>query len=164
MIRLFRPAWDSENEKRAVRAVEKMTDRVQLLRVVKEARCRQARIAAINKIIGHDQELQDLLAKIAKNANRKHVRINPIVKRNDQDLLANIAINAKDKEFCMKAVEKLTDQKALAKVAKSSKYSEVRLAAVYKITDPSVLVDIAKCDRESEVRVAAEQRLADISV
>ena len=49
-MRLFRPAWDSKNETRAIRAVTKMTDEIKLARIAKEVRSWQARVAAVKKI------------------------------------------------------------------------------------------------------------------
>jgi hypothetical protein len=46
----FRPAWDSKNEERAVKAVEKIKDETTLARAAKEAYCWEARKAAVEKL------------------------------------------------------------------------------------------------------------------
>ena len=47
---LFKPAWMSENEEKALRAVAKLTDQTLLARVVREAVVCKARTAAVEKL------------------------------------------------------------------------------------------------------------------
>jgi len=88
-MRLFRPAWDSKNEYRAVRAVNKLTDETKLIRVVKEARCRAARKAAVEKITD-----QNVLVYFARNDNNdSDVRIAASHKLVEFDLEEDLLIN-----------------------------------------------------------------------
>ena len=67
---VFRPAWDSKNEKRAVKAVNKLKNVAKLIRLVKEALCLKARIAAVKTITD-----QKVLAYVAKTNKERDVCI-----------------------------------------------------------------------------------------
>jgi len=99
---LFGQAWNSKNPKRAVKAVRKMTDETELRRAAKEAKCKEARTAAIDKLINTDQ---NILAEIARSADMRDVRINPVQKLTDPKLLAEIAKNDNDYDLCIAAVK-----------------------------------------------------------
>jgi len=132
-MRLFRPAWDSKNEKRAVKAVEKLTDEVLLARIAKEARCWRARIAAVEKLTD-----QNVLADIAENANEYHLRKAAVEKLTELNVLADVAKNGTDSYDRKKAVKKLTDQSVLAYVAKNNTNSNVRIVAAKKLIDKTM--------------------------
>jgi hypothetical protein len=153
---LFTPAWKSKNEKRALRAVEKMTDQKKLERVAKEAESRSVRATAVRKLTD-----QTVLADIAKNDSNWDVREAAVEKLTDQTVLADIAKNDSDGYIRSAAVKKLTDQTVLAHIAKNDSWESVRSAAVKKLTDQTLLADIAKNDSDSYVRKAAVDKLTD---
>jgi hypothetical protein len=66
---LFTPIWKSKNEKRALRAVRKMTDQKKLEMIIKEDERRDIRIAAVKNLTN-----QTLLANIVKNDDDWDVR------------------------------------------------------------------------------------------
>ena len=84
-MRLFRPAWDSKNEKRAVKAIKKLTDQNVLVDVAKNAKYSIVRVAAVKKITD-----QIVLADIAKYDNDREVCIAAAVKITDEILLSNL--------------------------------------------------------------------------
>ena len=47
---LFEPAWRSEKEEKALRAVAKLKSEAALIRAAREAKCLQARKVALNKL------------------------------------------------------------------------------------------------------------------
>jgi hypothetical protein len=84
-MKLFRPAWDSKNEKRALKAVAKITDQAMLARVAKEARYTRPRILAIERV-----DDQILLADLATKDSHYHVRRTAVKRLTDPLLLAKI--------------------------------------------------------------------------
>jgi hypothetical protein len=169
---LFTPAWKSENEKRALKAVAKMTNQRKLARAAKDALHCSVRQAAVEKLTN-----QALLADVAKNAkddNRgwgvtlSDVRQAAVEKLTDQTLLADVAKNAKNtdtswrrtgSDVCQAAVRKLTDPILLADVAKYAEDNYARKSAVEKLTDPTVLACIARNDINYLVRKTATVEL-----
>jgi hypothetical protein len=157
-MRLFRPAWDSKNGRRAKKAVEKITDEAKLERIAKEARSGGAREAAVERVTN-----QSLLADIAQNDKEYYyVRIAAVKRVTDQSILADVAQNDKDSDVRWAAVERVTDQSVLTDIAKNDKDSDVRRAAVERVTDQSLLTDIAQNDKENiYVRIAASHGLVN---
>jgi predicted regulator of amino acid metabolism with ACT domain len=146
---LFTPAWNSKTEERALRAVEKMTDRTKLARVAKKAKNREVRYAAFAKLTDQDRIV---LADVAKNADYSDVRYDAVAKLTDQRGLADVAKNAGDSDVRKAAVANLTDQGVLADLAKNDSDSDVRQAAVSKLTNPEALKSVV------------EKYLSDISI
>jgi len=157
-MRLFRPAWDSKNEKRAVKAVNKLKDETKLVHVAKEARCLQARLAAIG-----NKKLTDpnVLADIAKNDEDSTVSTAAFIKLISKNLIAATANYDENSDVRLKAVGSLDDQDLLVSVAKKARYSDARIAAVKKLTDPKLLVDVAKNAGYGDVRMIATNRVVD---
>ena len=111
-MRLFRPAWDSGNVKRATRAIDKITDPAKLARIAKTARSESARKTAVEKITD-----QSVLADVAKNDEDWHVREDVVKRLTDQYEFADIAKTATDKDIRRKAVDRLTDRDVLTEIA-----------------------------------------------
>jgi hypothetical protein len=163
---LFTPAWKSRNEKRALKAVEKMTDQQKLAKVAKEARNWRARLEAVYELTD-----QTVLADIAKNDKDSYMRKAAVKTLTDQTVLADVAKNDKDRDVReaavekltivrKAAVEKLTDPAALADIAKNDKeLTDVRKAAVCELTDQTALADIAKNANNYDVRKKAIEKL-----
>ncbi|MDR2026288.1 MAG: hypothetical protein LBQ01_01860, partial [Prevotellaceae bacterium] len=107
-MKLFSPAWNSENEKTALRAVEKITGQKKLAQVAKEAKNSNVRAAAVRKLGDADWLL---LGDIAKNDSYAGVRAAAVGKLGGayRYLLADIAKNDSDKDVREVAVGKLTD-------------------------------------------------------
>jgi hypothetical protein len=102
---LFTPAWKSNNEKRALRSIEKMTDPEKLKRVVKEAENRYVRKAAVEKLTD-----QNVLADVAKNDSDSDVRKAAVEKLTDQNVLADVAKNSNDRKIRRISIKKLDNE------------------------------------------------------
>jgi hypothetical protein len=132
---LFTPAWKSKNKKRALRAVEKITDQIKLARVAKEAWTWEVRKAAVKKLTG-----QSALADIAKNASNSHVRKAAVEKLTDQNALADIVKNDVDWDVRRAAVERLFASDKLKDVVEY--FSNIDISNVKN--NASILIPIAK--------------------
>jgi DUF917 family protein len=129
---LFTPAWKSKNEEKALRAVEKMTDRKKLEEVAKTAENGKVRRAAVKKITD-----QSVLADIARNDKDSDVCKAAVEKIIDlSPSIGEIVKVDKDelKKFRLAAVEKLTDQSVLADIAKNAEDEYLREAAIHRLT------------------------------
>jgi hypothetical protein len=156
-FRLFRPAWDSEDERKAIKAVNKLKNEVKLARVAKEAQNRLVREAAVKKITN-----QKLLADVAVNSKQlwtEPVGMAAVEQITDQNLLAYVAKN--DGWVHEEAIKKITDLNILADIAKNAESSSARNAAIKKLTDQKVLVDVAENDKDVYVRMLAAKNLTD---
>jgi hypothetical protein len=152
---LFRPAWDSKDWYRAVKAVKKIKDEAKLERIAKEARCWDARQAAVERLTG-----QSLLVDIAWNDEDSDVCAAAVKRLADQSILADIARNHKNWFVRRTATGRLTDQNLLAVIARNDEDNYVRMIAVERVTDQSLLADVARNDKEDiRVRIAASHRL-----
>jgi hypothetical protein len=153
---LFTPAWKSKNHKRALDAVEKMTDQKTLAKVAKKARIGVAREAAAAKLTN-----QRMLADVAINAGDSGARKAAVANLTDQNALSYIAVIDRNEDVRREAIVNLTDQSVLICIAKNRGFDSVREAAIAKLTDQHVLADIAKNDNNWEVCRAAVERLTD---
>ena len=117
---LFKPAWESANKEKALKAVEKLTNQTKLKVIAKNTAIFGAvRFAATIKV--DDQMLaQEMFADIAKNDNNSNVRYRAVSKLDDQSLLAGLAFS-NDKSVRMVVAGKLADtalaQKIYASIA-----------------------------------------------
>ena len=80
-MRLFKPAWQSKNSKRAVKAVNKLTDQNELERAAREAMNGYARMSAIGKLTD-----QNVLIDIAKNDKHRDIRRAAINNLTDENI------------------------------------------------------------------------------
>ena len=129
---LFRPAWDSWREDKAVEAVNRLTHEATLARAAIKARCRKARIKAIEKLTN-----QPVLIFLAKYDWDRIIRIAAIEKVNDQKVLAEIARSNTSNEVRTAAFKRLMSlvndaSNALDEIARNSKYCSVRKHGISK--------------------------------
>jgi hypothetical protein len=166
-MRLFRPAWDSKNAKRAIKAVVKIKDEAKLVRIAKEARRYDARQAAVERLTN-----QSVLADIARSDEDHRVRQTAVKRVTDPSVLEDVARNDGARDVRKAAVERVTDPSVLADVARNDGVSDVRKAAVerlvnYDLEDDLLMYiiqmsgDVLKNSKyENERRSAAETLLA----
>ena len=100
---LFKPAWMSEKEESALRAVEKETNQNRLSKIVKDAPLLDVRCAAARKMTD-----QAMLAKIAVDNEDEYVRRAAVEKLTDQSLIEHIALNERHSYVREMAIEQLT--------------------------------------------------------
>jgi hypothetical protein len=162
-MRLFRPAWDSKDWRKAVAAVEKIDDEneAELIRVARKARCLQARQTALIKLVTWDTALDLTAFNIAQDSTDSHFVIAVVKKLSDPILLARVAKEAWCKEAGLSAVKNLSAPTLLADIAKNGRYSDVRIAAVERVTDPLLLTNLIKYDNDSSIRIAASHQLVN---
>ncbi|MDR0324481.1 MAG: hypothetical protein LBI19_00110 [Oscillospiraceae bacterium] len=163
---LFKPAWQSKNIEKAIRAVKKITDQTMLAEIGKTAEYGVVRFAAIEMITD-----QVILADIAKKKhNSSHTRIMVAEKLTDKAIadtvFADIVINDNSRDNTsqkkrFELVKKLTDQLSIANVAKNAIDIAVREAAIHKLTDQSTLTHITINEQNNGLRKEALLRITN---
>ena len=160
---LFKPAWQSDNEEKALRAVEKVIDQQKLAEIAKTAPLDDVRIAAVEKIVN-----QSVLEYIAKNDTDDYVRVSAIRKMTNQSALLELAKRKDCNRHLDKvsypsvvATKKLTEQNAISEVGLNAFEYCARVAAIENINDRSVLHKIAKNDKDEWVRAKAAVKIND---
>ncbi|MDR2496415.1 MAG: hypothetical protein LBD21_04735 [Tannerellaceae bacterium] len=171
--------------------VEKLTDQACIADVARNAKNREARIAAIEKLIA--EEFQPLLAEIAKtdensgfskaavealtdqtciadvacNARDRYVRkaaINKLIAEDHQPLLIEIAKTDMDSDVCKAAFKKILPtehQPTLAEIAKAHVDYFELKAIVEKLTDQACIADVARNAKNRIARIAAIEKFTD---
>jgi hypothetical protein len=156
------PAWKSENEAKAIKAVEKMTNKAQLALAALESLSWKVKYEAVKN---ENLKDQGVLAEIAKNADEDFIRLEAIKKLTDQNVLAEIAKNDNDSYVRIEAAEKLTEltlaQQVFAGLAKNNNDNTVRRKAVTNLTDQSILAYVAQNDNDHRIRMDAAEKLID---
>jgi hypothetical protein len=156
-MRLFRPAWDSDNEEEALEAVAKIRDEARLARVAKKTRCYKARKAAMERVTN-----QSLLADIIKNVKECcDIHIAALKRVTGQRLLADIALYGRIGYLCLSAAARVTNPGQHEHIAKEARHWLARMAAVTRVTNQRLLADIARKDKNSYVRKVAAHQLVN---
>ena len=157
---LLKPAWKSNNEKRAIKEVGGETSQAILAEIAKNAPLKTVRESAIRKITD-----QSLLADVAINYGYEESCKAAINKMSDQKQIARVALEAQSPNIniIVAAIDKLNDQKLLERVALEVEYM-VREHAVDKLTNQVVLTNIAKTDKHPKIRKCAIKKLIDQKV
>lgn len=164
---LFKPAWRSSNEEKALRAVDRMTRQRELFEVVI---CKDG----VSSIVRHKalEKLTDsiLLADVAENSMSIDLRIAAVNKLSDDSLLASIP---KDHHEVVSAVTNrrielintITNQSELLNIVKNEGNLELRWTAAKKLNDPLAKMeffrDIALNHYDGETRLRAAVELGD---
>ena len=146
-MKLFRPLWYSRNEKRAVKAVEKIKDEAKLVRVISEARCWLARKVAAGKLT--DQELilqaleeikcyncmdiQFILVKKLENTSIAQKLLSEIVA-----IFSSYNVSQSTLDFKNAVLDCITEQSALFYVADRSRIHQIYLKAIEQLTDANL--------------------------
>jgi hypothetical protein len=152
-MELSTPAWKSEDEEEALRAVREITNVDELLDAILTAENWKVRVTALEKL--STPLMFGYVAFKDKETIVRKIAINHIT---HQGLLAYIAKDNDDFQARETAVEKLEDQGVLADIATSDEHWSVRRTAVMKLTNEFVLANIVQNDEE-EVREAAVETL-----
>lgn len=136
----FKPSWMSQNEKKAIRAVEKLTDQKELIRVVRESKNDNVRSAAVKKITD-----QKVLVDLALTDSSHWIRTFAVEGLTDQAALVDVLMKSDSVGF-IEAVTKISDQAVLANLALNSRYCGVQRKAIRCLSDQRVLEEIASND------------------
>jgi hypothetical protein len=136
---LFKPAWQSKNKEKALKAVEKITDQNVLADIAKSNTAHEdIRIAAVEKIT--DQNVLADIAKIRYNFLYK-LRNTAAEKLTEPKILVDV-IKSCNESVGLLLLEKITDQKLLSIIAENCVNNYVKLEAAKKITDKGFAQEI----------------------
>jgi len=181
---LFKPAWQSDNQEKALRAVEKETDQIKLAVIANNAPLDNVRVAAVNKLTNqtvlaemakHEKNEwiyvaavkiltdQATLAYVAKNRNSSYERKVAVQKLSNQRILAEIAQNDNDYDVQKTAFGNITNQYFLEEIARNTGCF-LRNSAVEQLKNQEILIDIARNDKNDDIRIDAAIRLTDKSI
>jgi len=161
---LFIPTWQSDNKKKALKAVEKEISQIKLAEIAKNAPLFDVRKAAVDKLID-----QILLSEIViKNKGYHNMAVEAVKKLTDQSLLVDVAISCTNTPVLMEAVKKLTDQKTLTDFAQNSINIFPRVVAIDKLSDQTLAQklfdDIIKEPISSSMRIELVRILTNQSM
>lgn len=169
-MELFKPAWMSKTEKKALKAAEKVSDQIKLGIMAKKAPCSSVRVTAIEK-------LADLntLVEVAENDADFNVRLKAFRKLPEQmrtqKMRMDIAINGNGNKEQKEIIAQLTDQEFLTKLTAkkaaaelaNKRLSELALLEVEQTDDQKVLAAIAR-NENHKARIEAILKLTDRTV
>ena len=160
---LFKPAWQSDNQEKAIKAIEKISNENILKKIVTEAIHHDIRYAAINKI-NDETFLKEAISK-----DKKLLWIEVVEKITDETFLKKIVLKHWSNYICEIAIKKITDMEFLKEVALNDKddwYEDKnhRLAviAVGMLTNDTYLKEIITKGRDRKVRKLALAKINDI--
>jgi len=119
---LFTPAWKSKDKKKAIEAVEKLTDQSVLKKVALNDSHKIVRRTAVGNITN-----QPFLKEVALNDSHLDVCLVSVNNITDQSFLKEIALKASHIDVCLFAVRKITEQSILAELALTRERSLVFL-------------------------------------
>jgi hypothetical protein len=149
---LFKPAWQGENEEKALKAVSKILDSAKLEEIANNAPLDVVRYFAIKRISSMSNTRLGAAERLFNNA------------INTQSILRVVALTDNDRMFRQYAVGKLTNLELLAFIAKNDPHASVRSEAVKKINDQSILEAVSLHDTDWEVRMNAIMKVTNQSV
>jgi hypothetical protein len=183
---LFKPKWDRSDQAARLAAIERIGDREVLAKIATTGSFRDARAAALRKLIAvyyknilgeyklntvarevieqiDDQVLLGALVKAdIHNDLRKAAINNPNL--TDQRLFSEVALSKQGWSIREAAISRLKDQSLLAGIAKNDPDFLARLEAVRSLTDQSHLARIASNDPYPSLREVAVSKLTDQSL
>ncbi|MCL2528203.1 MAG: hypothetical protein FWE42_07255 [Defluviitaleaceae bacterium] len=182
---LFKPAWQSKNLKKAINAIEQLSDQDLLSEIARDCvytdkknvmhqdripMAYPVRLAAFKKLTDHEK-LMSVATYTSYDGDIEEMAIKKLTKQDDLRLVALYSNRLRNR---LLAIEKLTDQKALADIAQMSTNSAVyverfrrfgedfnkcRIAAIMKLSDKTILTHIEKSENDAIIRKAAQERL-----
>lgn len=115
------PAWNSENGKKATKAIAKIKDQTKLLKIAKKARLHAARDAAVQKMTN-----QAFLAEVVKQREFGYTWKHALEKITDQNVLLDIIASYHYNDVRRAATAKLTDKKVAQQALKKLFYEYIK--------------------------------------
>ena len=132
---LIKPAWQSDNKEKALRAVEKETSMEVITKMIQKAVLSEVRQAADEKL----KRITDLLIIANKELDKHQFSSMEYLDRtSSQSLVEHFRYASRE------AISKISSQSVLADIAKNATDSGSQEAALAKITAPEMLLDIIK--------------------
>lgn len=150
---LFKPVWMSNNEKKALKAIEMENNQTTLFEIAMTASLDSVRQAARHKL-----SEQSFLVKIALTMYESDMQpdVSVISKLTDQAIIAQIVKKAdihrmtykhwEHESYATRFVSGLNDPELLTDVAINADDTVISEKAVDKLTDPQLLLSVAVCD------------------
>ncbi len=138
-MEIFSPVWMKKDVKRALKAVEKMVNQKQLVKVAYEAPLLAVRKAAVEKITD-----PAVLAGIAlQEENEILLREAAIKKISDLSLPVPTAQKAKHQELLLEAIECISEQTLLANITRNLRNKNPIPEVIKGISDQALLARVA---------------------
>ena len=155
MTGLFKPAWMSKNEKKALKAVEKETDQNELGNIANNAPIYKIRNIAAEKL---SDENSILFVAIYTSDDDIFEMLSKKLSQSDMVRIAATTPYFKRSETIINTI---TNQSEIAQIARGAMHSGVRILAIKKLTDQPMLMDIVENEKDYKVRREAVKKLAD---
>ena len=144
----FKPAWQSKDYEKALKAVLNEADEIKLAFI---AKAKGETFIGVRKAAVKRLSDQNILTDIATNGEsdikyEAKKRLNDLIllqiKTADQNTLINFVKKVDNSSILKEIIKRLTDQKTLSDLAKSEKHAGVRLLAAEKLIDNVVAQEI----------------------
>lgn len=139
---LFKPGWMSENEQKALKAIEKLTDEKNLLQAALQGASHEVRAAAVRKISDND-----LLLQVTEQGKDHEVILAAAERMTDPDGLIRVLEERlgchEIREIILPKLLATEDEDALFKAAGRIAGSSYADPLVKRITDPDRLTELA---------------------
>ena len=159
----FTPAWKSENEEKALKAVAKITDQDTLVLVAKTASSFKAIRAAIRKINSIDALIDLAEAYIDQDAVQERLEM-LFGAMGDKSIFNEWAQNHSNLTVRIAAVNNVTDQRVLVDAILNSSDFSLWEYAIKNISDQDLLVEIVEnCRIHDSVRKTAAIKVQDLA-
>lgn len=166
-----KPVWMSENQKKALKAVERETDQTKLVYIIENASDITVCEAAVKKLT-NEEVLVDIakyfgiegnIATQQRNHNKRvRIREAALDTLTNQEMIADVAKLHNDNRLVIfKVFGKLTDEKILADVVKKIINNGIISALPQELTNQEILLDIANCANNENIRFLAYKQLKD---
>lgn len=162
---IFTPAWKSENEKKALKAVEKCKDDDKLVAIALEAPLESVCFAAVEKL-NFDHNLE----KVVRESRNREMRVAALKKMTDSkrvwDIIDNSKIWKEDRELYKIGLTRISDPKWIKEIICRKHDYELCLLAMKQVNfkrdySKSELRDIAENAIPIEARIEALNILND---
>ena len=140
IMELFKPAWKSADEKRAIKAVARVSDQKELAKIAIEAPIENVCVEAVKKIDNQSILFDMITSDLIVNWKVRVTAINQLI---DQKLLEQIASSKLEAKIREVAIKKLTNKDVLIEIAKNDNFEELRKEAIKKIEDEAIIGNLA---------------------
>lgn len=150
----FRPAWQSNNQEKALKAVETENNQTKLATIAQKASSAYVRITAVRKLTD-----QTVLESIAQNDSDSYVRERATGKLTNKDVLKSLFENDTSASVRVTAMNLLNDQSIYIICAKNDSDKRARIDAIFSLNDQDYLAELIDNSTDYDLCLAAWRRL-----
>lgn len=149
------PAWKKNNEKKALRFVEKCTVQEQLKTIATEAPLKQVRVAAVRKL----RFEEDIAEVILHNTNAENIELakETIARLSSPEVLKNIVLSSNMDEVCLAAIYQIIvdgeGERCLLEIAKARIDNNIGRTALGRLKKSAMWVKTAMTSKDVEFRM-----------